>query len=590
MDLSRITSSVQHIAEVIASVIKVDVTIVDHKLNRIAATGCYVEQIGTRVNENSVFSYALQLGEGFMIENPGEHEACLRCTEKVNCPEYAQVCCPIKIGEKMIGVIGLIAFSREQKRAVLHNKENLMEFLNRMSDLIAVKLVEEEKTDEIKLLAKELETILDAVDSGIIAVNQEGNCIHFNRKAEDFFGIGQGLLSEMKIQQLLENISLEELLKQRCRLTNKEFWYYRDGRRMRGIFNANPILMESEAVGIVFTFMKISEALKAVNDITTGMIETSLENIIGSSRCLMGVKGEAARAAQSTSTILIQGESGTGKELFARAIHFHSSRRKEPFIPINCAAIPEQLLESELFGYEEGAFTGAKRGGKVGKFELANRGTIFLDEIGDMPLHLQTKLLRVLQENVIEKVGSKDYIPITIRVIAATNKNLEEKVNEGEFRKDLFYRLNVIPITIPPLRDRREDIPILVEALLEKCNRKLEKNVVQIEDKALNRLLTYHWPGNVRELENTIEYAVNMCTGQKITDGDLPNRLKRKGAESTVLPEDIVIIPINQLERQEIRKALKVFGGSKQAIEKAAEALGMSRATLYRKMKEYQLI
>ncbi|AOT68833.1 sigma-54 interaction domain-containing protein [Geosporobacter ferrireducens] len=589
MDLSRIASSVQHIAEVIASVIKVDVTIVDHKLNRIAATGCYVEQIGTRLNENSVFSYALQQGEGFMIENPGEHGACLRCTEKMHCREYAQVCCPIKIEKKVIGVIGLIAFSREQKHAVLHNKDNLMEFLNRMSDLIAAKLVEEEKTERIKLLARELETILDAVDSGIIAVNQEGRCIHFNRKAEEFFGIGEGLLERMKIQQLLENISFEELLKKRCRLTNKEFAYYRDGHRMRGIFNANPILMENEAVGIVFSFMKISEALKTVNDITTGMIETSLENIIGNSSCLVRVKKEAERAAQSTSTILIQGESGTGKELFARAIHYHSSRRKEPFIPINCAAIPEQLLESELFGYEEGAFTGAKRGGKSGKFELANRGTIFLDEIGDMPLHLQTKLLRVLQESVIEKVGAKDYISINVRVIAATNKNLEEKVNDGEFRKDLFYRLNVIPINIPPLRDRQEDIPILVKALLEKCNRKLEKNVKGMDSNALSRLITYPWPGNVRELENTIEYAVNMCSGEKIVDGDLPNRLKRKEIVSMIFREENMIMPIKELERQEIQKALKAFGGSKQAIDKAAEVLGISRATLYRKMKDYQL-
>ncbi|SHJ74228.1 PAS domain S-box-containing protein [Geosporobacter subterraneus DSM 17957] len=590
MDLSRISSSVQHIAEVIASVIKVDVTIVDHKLNRIAATGCYVEQIGTRVNKNSVFSYALQQGEGFLIENPGEHEACFRCSEKTHCREYAQVCCPIKNDTETIGVIGLIAFSQEQKSAVLHNKNNLMEFLNRMADLIAVKLVEEEKTEKIKLLAKELETVLDAVDRGIIAVNQEGKCIHFNRKAEDFFGIGEGILSKMKIQQLLENISLEEMLKQHCPLTNTEFRYHRGGHRMRGIFNANPIMIESEAVGIVFTFMKISEALKTINDITTAMIETSLDNIIGSSRCFAAVKEEAARAAQSSSTILIQGESGTGKELFARAIHFHSSRKQEPFIPINCAAIPEQLLESELFGYEEGAFTGAKRGGKTGKFELANRGTIFLDEIGDMPLHLQTKLLRVLQENVIEKVGGKDYIPINVRVIAATNKNLEEKVNEGEFRKDLFYRLNVIPINIPPLRDRREDIPILVEALLEKCNLKLEKKVTQVDNAVLNQLIAYHWPGNVRELENTIEYAVNMCRGERILKEDLPNRLKRKEAENEAVAGEQRIMTIKELECYEIQKALRIFGGSKQTIDKAAEALGMGRATLYRKMKEYQLI
>ena len=269
-----------------------------------------------------------------------------------------------------------------------------------------------------------------------------------------------------------------------------------------------------------------------------------------------------------------------------RAVHFHSNRAKGPFIPINCAAIPEQLLESELFGYEDGAFTGARRGGKAGKFELANKGTIFLDEIGDMPIHLQTKLLRVLQEYVIEKIGGKESIPIDVRIIAATNKDLEKKVLEGEFRQDLFYRLNVIPLNIPPLRDRKDDIVILVDYLLDKCNSKLEKHINKIDDASLEVFMNYQWPGNVRELENTIEYAVNMCGSSVIRCMDLPNRLK---ASENILKsnENVGIIPIKDLEKREIEKALEYFGHSKQAITKAAEALELSRATLYRKLKEY---
>ena len=369
-------------------------------------------------------------------------------------------------------------------------------------------------------------------------------------------------------------------------LRNKEFTYSGSNHHFRGIFDAKPISIGDKSFGIVCTFSNISDLLKTVNKITTGTIVTSFESIIGSSNCLEQVKVEAEKASKSTSTVLIQGESGTGKELFARAIHFHSDRDKRPFIPINCAAIPEQLLESELFGYEDGAFTGARRGGKAGKFELANKGTIFLDEIGDMPIHLQTKLLRVLQEYVIEKIGGKESIPIDVRIIAATNKDLEKKVLEGEFRQDLFYRLNVIPLNIPPLRHRKDDIVILVDYLLEKCNSKLGKNISKIDDASLETFMDYEWPGNVRELENTIEYAVNMCGSSVIKCIDLPNRLKV--AENTLMSsENVGIVPIKELEKKEIEKALEHFGHSKQAITKAAEALELSRATLYRKLKEY---
>jgi transcriptional regulator with PAS, ATPase and Fis domain len=586
MNLTNIVSTVQNIGEAIASVIKVDVTIVDNHLNRIAATGRYKNHIGQKVNKHSVFGFALEQGESFIIENPRNHEACLKCENIKECKEYAEVCCPIKINDQIVGVIGLIAFEEKQKEAIVGNKANLMEFLNRMADLIASKLLEKEKTNRMKLLARELETVLHSVDRGIIAVDENGLVLHHNRKAVELFKLTENEVHNINIKQLLGEFDLNSFIAKNILIKNREFSYKKRGYDFRGVFDANPILVGEKNFGFVFTFSNISEVLSVVNDIATRTMVTSFDHIIGNSDCLEKVKHEAKRAAKSTSTVLIQGESGTGKELFARAIHFHSNRAKEPFIPINCAAIPEQLLESELFGYEEGAFTGCKKGGKAGKFELAHKGTIFLDEIGDMPIHLQTKLLRVLQEYVIEKVGGKDFIPIDVRIIAATNKRLEDQVLEGAFREDLFYRLNVIPLNIPPLRDRRDDIEVLVAYLLEKCNKKLGKTILQIDEDALKTLISYKWSGNVRELENTIEYAVNMCSDDRITLQNLPNRLRNEKIHWRE-KELEKIIPIKELEMKEIKKALNYFGNTKQAITKAAKALGMSRATLYRKLKEY---
>ncbi|TCO73839.1 sigma-54-dependent Fis family transcriptional regulator [Marinisporobacter balticus] len=588
MKLIKIVSNVQNIADAIASVIKVDVTIVDNHLNRIAATGRYKKNIGEKVNKNSVFGFAFRRGESFIIENPRNHIACLKCEDIQKCREYAEVCCPIKVNNQTIGVIGLIAFEEGQRQAIISNKTNLMEFLNRMADLIASKLLEQEKTEKIKLLATELEIVLNSVDRGIIAVDEEGDFLHYNKKAVQLFKIDEKKDLPSNIKDLLGNLNLSHLILKNESIKNRAFRYERKNYHFRGIFDADPIVIGDKSFGIVFTFSNISEVLSVVNDIATGTIMMRFDHIIGNSQCLKDVKDEAQKAAKTTSTVLIQGESGTGKELFARAIHFHGKRMNRPFIPINCAAIPEQLLESELFGYEEGAFTGSKRGGKAGKFELANKGTIFLDEIGDMPIHLQTKLLRVLQAYEIEKVGGKELIPIDVRIIAATNKDLEKKVVEGEFREDLFYRLNVIPINIPPLRERKEDVVILVKYLLDKCNKKLGKHIEQIDTHVVETLINYGWPGNVRELENTVEYAVNMCSSNIITKMDLPNRLiyKNQSVEKIQLKE---ITPIKTLEIREIKKAIAYLGNTKQAMTKAAQTLGISRATLYRKLKEYQI-
>ena len=335
------------------------------------------------------------------------------------------------------------------------------------------------------------------------------------------------------------------------------------------------------------------DAINNYNKINTDH-KIYLDNIIGNSYLINKVKEEALMSAKTSSTVLITGESGTGKELFARAIHNHSNRAENPFIAVNCAAIPDNLLESELFGYEEGAFTGAKKGGSLGKFELANKGTIFLDEIGDMSLHLQAKLLRVLQEKEVDKIGSKRNIAIDVRIIAATNKDLEKMVEKGTFREDLYYRLNVIPITLPSLRERKGDIHLLIEYMIKEYANKLDKQVSYIDENTLSCMINYDWPGNIRELQNVIEYSVNRCESNTITLENVPNRIKNNSNYNSIKSTDDDsehnIKTLEELEKREILKALEKFKKYKKDKELMAEALGISRATLYRKLEKYQIV
>ncbi|MDR5658603.1 sigma 54-interacting transcriptional regulator [Serpentinicella sp. ANB-PHB4] len=308
------------------------------------------------------------------------------------------------------------------------------------------------------------------------------------------------------------------------------------------------------------------------------------ENIVGESKNLNQVKYIGRKASQTESTVLLMGESGTGKELFAHSIHNDSKRSPYPFVKLNCAAIPTDLLESELFGYDEGAFTGAKKGGKVGKFELANKGTIFLDEIGDMPLNMQAKLLRVLQDKEIERVGGNKQINVDVRVIAATNKNLEELVKKGEFREDLYYRINVMVIEVPALRDRLDDIEALSKNLLEKISQRLGKYVIKISHEAMSILKRYNWPGNVRELENTLERAINLTDGDTITVDHLPYNITKKAPKTIEEPIRELNDIVADAEKDAILRCLEYTKGNKL---KTSKLLNISRSSLYDKIEKY---
>lgn len=576
--LMNIKDDVQKFAEVIQNVLKVDVTIVDEDFIRVSGTGRYFDLIGSAIGPGTVFARALKSGSGFFIDNPRNCSLCDTCSDKWRCTESAEVCCPIIVEDRVIGVLGLVAFEEYQREKLISNRKELMEFINQMTDLISSRVIEGEMLLRNKFLRKQLETTIDTIDEGIIATDREGIITHCSYSARRILYIEDtkevvGKKFDIILPELLDTIDKKENISNRDIIIDKK-------KGIRGIFTTRVIEYNNSFQGMVVVIRTISDVRRIINHVSTNTLNIYFEDIIGNSKALTEVKDKALKASRGSSTVFIMGESGTGKEMFARSIHSSSYRSDKPFVAINCAAIPETLLESELFGYEEGAFTGAKRGGKIGKFELANGGTIFLDEIGDMPLHLQTKLLRVLQDSRIERVGGQNSISLDVRVIAATHKDIPKMLKEGEFRQDLFYRLNVIPIIIPPLKERKEDIPILMKHILKKCNLKLQKSIDDFKDDVYDMFMNYSWPGNIRELENVIEYAVNMEMCNMIGLKSLPQRLRK---------DDIVssrreIISVKELERGAILNALKVLNNNKEA---AALALGISRATFYRKIKEY---
>lgn len=323
-----------------------------------------------------------------------------------------------------------------------------------------------------------------------------------------------------------------------------------------------------------------------------------LEDIISNSEKMIKLKERIKKIAKTQSTVLITGESGTGKELIARAIHNCSDRSKQPFIAINCGAIPENLLESELFGYVKGAFSGASNEGRMGKFELANNGVIFLDEIGEMPLFLQVKLLRVLQERTLVRIGSNKLINLNIRVIAATNKNLLKLVKEGKFREDLYYRLNVIPIKVPSLKERQEDILLLIDYLNNKYSKLFGSSRLVLDNEINEIFLKHSWPGNVRELENSIEFLLNLADENGNIDNDSREYLKKNLKSNSKYDEKIItknenedteIITLEESEKRLIAKALRIYGSDTTGKNICAEKLGIGIATLYRKIEKYKL-
>jgi len=448
------------------------------------------------------------------------------------------------------------------------------------------------------------EALIESPYMVYVIVDKEGIITAMNPTYLEQLGLEKSQVVGKHILDITPNSLLPETL--RTGRIDEADIYSINGRNT--IVTRLPIIKDGEIIGAVARslFMDMSGAKILMNKLQETERELNLykeeirqgyqaqwqfKDLIGESLAFIKVKSVAEQLSHTVSTVLITGESGTGKELFAHAIHNSSNRSNHPFVKINCAALPENLLESELFGYEEGAFTGARKGGKHGKFELAMGGTVFLDEIGDMPLTMQTKLLTVLQDRVVERVGGTKPIFVNVRVIAATNCNLEQLVAEQKFRQDLFYRLNVVRLDIPRLEERSEDIPLLVNTLIRKINSKLGTDITKVSHKAIELMQYYDWPGNIRELENLLERAINMADMNRensITIKHFPLLVENTYFPAEPSVADSLTLPdaIEQLEKQFIIEALKKSGGNK---VHTAKALGIHTSALYRKLGKYGL-
>jgi PAS domain S-box-containing protein len=593
-NLQNVKNKVQKVAEAIATVLEMDVEVVDSSLVRVAGTGKIKGNVGTRMLQGLVNKHVIKTGKNIIITSPGNHDICKSCYMKECCNYKAYIVYPIKINNTVIGNISLIAFNNEQKETLCKKNKSLVEFLSRMADLISSKILSKEILSEQIVMSNRLEAVINSVHEGVIAINRLGLITHFNKSAEKILGIKKNEIKGRDIGYYIPTLPLPEVLKTGKEFTSREMFIKIKNKNYHLLGTARHIKSdEGEIVGAVISLRDFNETQKIAYETINKQKSIRFKDIIGNSDAINNVKNNAGKIAGSGSTVLILGESGTGKELFARAIHEASAQSNKAFISINCGAIPESLLESELFGYEEGAFTGARKGGKPGKFELANGGTIFLDEIGNMSLYLQTKLLRVLQEKQIERVGGTEVIPVDVRIIAATNSNLQELVEKGNFREDLYYRLSVIPLVIPPLRDRNGDIVLLMNYYIKRYSKLLGKNINQIDDEALKICCDYSWPGNIRELINAVEYAVNLEEESKITFRSLPPNIKedRFKKEVTLNNNNKPGIPtLAHIEKEAILKALNYYGWTEEGKKKAAEVLGISRATIFRKIKKYGLI
>ncbi|WP_411170574.1 sigma 54-interacting transcriptional regulator [Clostridium sp. MB05] len=581
--LKEIQGAVMKYINIVEKILMVDVEVVDENLIRIAATGAYRNRIDKDISKQGyAYREVLKTGEFKAITEPGKDSICRNCIKRGKCEEVFEMSTPIKLQGRIIGVIGLVCFSKEQKHHIMERFENYRAFMEQIAEFISTAAYENIQRKREDVVVKSLNLIIDKMDQGVMVLNKNDKVTHINSKGVELIKhVDNFFASKVVIESTGDSLFQMEIYK--VSIGNQSFQF---------IGNIFSMGINDKQFDKIFIFRDYKGFRDDISEYTNIKKVIKTENILGQTKIMKELKNKVKKIALSTSTVLVTGESGTGKEVFARAIHNEGNRKTKAFVAINCGAIPDTLLESELFGYVKGAFTGADPMGKIGKFELANKGTIFLDEIGDMPIYLQTKILRVLQERKITRVGSNKEIDIDVRVIAATNKNLKELIKENKFREDLYYRLNVIPFEIPALRERIDDIEILISFFIEKYTNLLDKSFksITITEEVKKAFYSYSWPGNVRELENTIEFIVNMIGVDGIIDKEVipKNILSAEKAQLFIDREDI--IPLKELEEIEIKKALDLYGTTTENKKKIAQKLGIGIATLYRKIEEYKLL
>ncbi|EGJ7720778.1 TPA: sigma-54-dependent transcriptional regulator [Escherichia coli] len=581
--LMQIQPTIQRFARMLASVLQLEVEIVDENLCRVAGTGAYGKFLGRQLSGNSrLLRHVLETKTEKVVTQSRFDPLCEGCDSKENCREKAFLGTPVILQDRCVGVISLIAVTHEQQEHISDNLREFSDYVRHISTIFVSKLLEDQGPGDN--ISKIFATMIDNMDQGVLVVDDESRVQFVNQTALKTLGV-------------VQNNIIGKPIRFRSLTFESNFTHGHMQHIVSWDDKSELIIGQLHNIQGRQLFLMAFHQSHTSFSVANAPDEPHIEQLVGECRVMRQLKRLISRIAPSPSSVMVVGESGTGKEVVARAIHKLSGRRNKPFIAINCAAIPEQLLESELFGYVKGAFTGASANGKTGLIQAANTGTLFLDEIGDMPLMLQAKLLRAIEAREILPIGASSPIQVDIRIISATNQNLAQFIAEGKFREDLFYRLNVIPITLPPLRERQEDIELLVHYFLHLHTRRLGSVYPGIAPDVVEILRKHRWPGNLRELSNLMEYLVNVVPSGEVIDSTLlpPNLLNNGTTEQSDVTEvseahlaldDAGGTALEEMEKQMIREALSRHNSKKQV----ADELGIGIATLYRKIKKYELL
>ncbi|EEW1441212.1 sigma-54-dependent transcriptional regulator [Escherichia coli] len=581
--LMQIQPTIQRFARMLASVLQLEVEIVDENLCRVAGTGAYGKFLGRQLSGNSrLLRHVLETKTEKVVTQSRFDPLCEGCDSKENCREKAFLGTPVILQDRCVGVISLIAVTHEQQEHISDNLREFSDYVRHISTIFVSKLLEDQGPGDN--ISKIFATMIDNMDQGVLVVDDENRVQFVNQTALKTLGV-------------VQNNIIGKPVRFRPLTFESNFTHGHMQHIVSWDDKSELIIGQLHNIQGRQLFLMAFHQSHTSFSVANASDEPHIEQLVGECRVMRQLKRLISRIAPSPSSVMVVGESGTGKEVVARAIHKLSGRRNKPFIAINCAAIPEQLLESELFGYVKGAFTGASANGKTGLIQAANTGTLFLDEIGDMPLMLQAKLLRAIEAREILPIGASSPIQVDIRIISATNQNLAQFIAEGKFREDLFYRLNVIPITLPPLRERQEDIELLVHYFLHLHTRRLGSVYPGIAPDVVEILRKHRWPGNLRELSNLMEYLVNVVPSGEVIDSTLlpPNLLNNGTTEKSDVTEvseahlsldDAGGTALEEMEKQMIREALSRHNSKKEV----ADELGIGIATLYRKIKKYELL
>ncbi|HIH6716379.1 TPA: sigma 54-interacting transcriptional regulator [Escherichia coli] len=581
--LMQIQPTIQRFARMLASVLQLEVEIVDENLCRVAGTGAYGKFLGRQLSGNSrLLRHVLETKTEKVVTQSRFDPLCEGCDSKENCREKAFLGTPVILQDRCVGVISLIAVTHEQQEHISDNLREFSDYVRHISTIFVSKLLEDQGPGDN--ISKIFATMIDNMDQGVLVVDDENRVQFVNQTALKTLGV-------------VQNNIIGKPIRFRPLTFESNFTHGHMQHIVSWDDKSELIIGQLHNIQGRKLFLMAFHQSHTSFSVANAPDEPHIEQLVGECRVMRQLKRLISRIAPSPSSVMVVGESGTGKEVVARAIHKLSGRRNKPFIAINCAAIPEQLLESELFGYVKGAFTGASANGKTGLIQAANTGTLFLDEIGDMPLMLQAKLLRAIEAREILPIGASSPIQVDIRIISATNQNLAQFIAEGKFREDLFYRLNVIPITLPPLRERQEDIELLVHYFLHLHTRRLGSVYPGIAPDVVEILRKHRWPGNLRELSNLMEYLVNVVPSGEVIDSTLlpPNLLNNGTTEQSDVTEvseahlaldDAGGTALEEMEKQMIREALSRHNSKKEV----ADELGIGIATLYRKIKKYELL